>query len=122
MKTITTILAVLFSLQVSLLCAGNDNITISTTEATSSFNMVSLAPTAPVEAIFEDMAEDNTFSGLAPVTPMSADFDDLAVALFSVNDLSPEVPSAADFSDTIDQPEINIRIRVPTTPFEADFE
>ena len=119
MKTTKLILAAIFTLQIGFLFAGNENLTNSTTEITSSINMVSLAPTSPVEATFEEVVVENTFFGLSPITPMGADFEDFSVEMVSINDLSPVIPSITDFTDTV---EISINQLSPITPFVADFE
>ena len=119
MKTTKFVLAAIFTLQLGILFAGNDNITTPATEVTSSINMVSLAPTSPVEATFEEIVVENTFFGLSPITPVEADFEDLSIEMVSVNDLSPVMPSVADFSDTV---EISIDQLSPVTPVIADFE
>ena len=122
MKTTKLILIAIFTLQIGFLFAGNKILTNSTTEITSSFNMVSLAPTSPVEAAFEEMIVENTFWGFSPITPMVADFEDFSIEMVSVNDLSPVIPSVADFSDTVDQSEIDFNILFPVIPVVADFE
>ena len=122
MKTTTTILAVIFTLQTGLLCAGNETLTTPATETTSSLNILLLAPSSPVEATFEDIAVDDTFFGLSPVTPTDASFEDFSSAMISVNTLSPIIPAFADFSDTIDQVAIDLGQLSPVTPFEAAFE
>ena len=122
MKTITIILAAIFTLQIGVLFAGNENLTNSTTEITSSLNMVTLAPTSPVEATFEDISLDNTFLGLSPINPMVADFEDFSIEMVPVNDFSPINPSVADFSDTVEQVTIEINQLSPLTPVVTDFE
>jgi hypothetical protein len=119
MKTTTTILAVIFTLQIGVLFAGNEDITTPSTEVTSSLNILSLAPSSPVEATFEDIAVDNTIIGLPPVIPADASFEDFSLELISISDLSPITPLVADFSDSVS---INFDQLVPITPFEADFE
>lgn len=122
MKTTTTILAVIFTLQIGVLFAGTETITTPSTEVTSSLNILSLAPSSPVEATFEDIVVDNTFIGLSPVTPADASFEDISVEMISVSNLSPIIPVVADFSDGIDQVTIDLGQLSPVTPIEADFE
>ena len=122
MKTTTTILAAIFTLQIGVLFAGNENITTPSTEVTSSLNILYLAPSSPVEATFEDIAMDITFIGLPPVTPVDASFEDFSLEMISVSNLSPIIPVVADFSDGIDQVSIDLGQLSPVTPFEADFE
>ncbi|MCX6268848.1 MAG: hypothetical protein NTW16_16100 [Bacteroidetes bacterium] len=122
MKTTTTILAIIFTLQIGVLFAGNEIVTTPATEAASSLNILSLAPSSPVEATFEDIVVDNTFFGLSPITPTVASFEDFSTELISVKDISPIIPSVADFSDAIDQVTFDPGQLSPVTPFEADFE
>ena len=122
MKTTTTILAAIFTLQIGVLFAGNENISTPSTEVTSSLNILSLAPSSPVEATFEDIVVDNVFLGLSPVTPADASFEDISVEMISVTNISPNIPSVADFSDTTDQVTIDLGQLSPITLIEADFE
>jgi hypothetical protein len=122
MKTTTTILAVIFTFQIGVLFAGNETISTPSTEVTSSLNILSLAPSSPVEATFEDITVDNVFLGLSPVTPTDASFEDISVEMISVTNISPIIPSVADFSDTIDPVTIDLGQLSPVTPFEAEFE
>ena len=121
MKTITTILAVIFTLQTGFIFAGNESLTPSA-EVNTNVNLVSVVPSTPSEVTFEDMAVENTFYELSPITPMVADFEDFSADMISMNDLSPVMPLVADFSDTVDQVSIDINMISPVTPFEADFE
>ena len=118
MKSVKFIIAVALPLQIGVLFAGNESLT-PVMEVNSAVSMMTLAPSTPVEATFEEVIVDNTFFGLSPVTPEFASFEDFSVELVSVMDLSPVVPSEADFSDTV---EFSINQLAPITPFEADFE
>ena len=84
--------------------------------------MMTLVPSAPAEAIFEDMVLENTCLGLSPVTPGVALLEDFAIEMKPMNDLSPVIPSVADFTETADQISIDFRMLSPVIPFEADFE
>jgi len=102
MKTTTIIIAAVLSLQVSYLFAGNDfpPTTPNINASTSSF--VSLVPTTPDEATFEDEATFTEIAELAPVTPEEADFSDVVPeASMDINTLAPITPAEADFSDTL---------------------
>ena len=107
MKATSTILAAILTLSMNVLFAGNDEATLKT--GTTTFR-VSLAPSTPAEATFEDVNELNAtafvpaptinITTLAPVTPIEADFasdDDTTTA----GVLAPVTPSVADFSDGI---------------------
>jgi hypothetical protein len=122
MKTNLTILSVIFTLQAGILFAGNENSTTPAAEVNFAITTKSLAPSAPLEATFEDMAMDNTFFGLSPVTPAEASFEDFSSEMISINELSPAIPSVADFTDAIDQVSFNPGQLSPVTPLEADFE
>lgn len=66
-----------------------------------------------------------TLNILAPTTPMEATFDDVAEAFSPVvinNPLAPATPMVADFSDGAPSMEINSVALAPVTPREADFE
>lgn len=119
MKTTTTILTIIFTLQIGVIFAGNEIVITPATEVTSSLNILSLAPSSPVEATFEDIVVDNTFIGLSPVTPVDASFEDFSLEMISVSNLSPITPLVADFSDSVS---INFDQLAPVTPLEADFE
>ena len=84
--------------------------------------MMTLVPSAPAEAIFEDMVLENTCLGLSPVTPGVALLEDFAIEMKPMNDLSPVIPSVADFTETADQISIDFRMLSPVIPSEADFE
>ena len=118
MKSVKIIIAVALTLQIGFLFAGNESIT-PVMDVNSTTSMMTLAPSTPVEATFEEAVVDNTFLGLSPITPEVASFEDFSVEMVSVLDLSPVVPSEADFTDSV---EISINQLAPITPFEADFE
>jgi hypothetical protein len=122
MKTNTILLAAIFTLQIGFLFAGNENLTTTTAEVNPTIHTISIAPSAPMEALFEDMTMDNTFFGLSPVTPAEASFEDFSLEMISINELSPAIPSVADFTDAIDQVSFDPGQLSPVTPLEADFE
>ncbi|MEI6435096.1 MAG: hypothetical protein WCP32_09645 [Bacteroidota bacterium] len=116
------ILAVILSLQIGILFAGNENITALVAEVNSSTNTTTLVPITPAEATFEDITAEITFFGLSPLTPIVASFEDFSVEMVSVTDLSPIMPSEADFNDSVHQGSININQLSPVSQYEADFE
>jgi hypothetical protein len=118
MKTIITILATVLALQVNVIFAGNDEVS---TPAANSVSSISLAPTTPVEATFEDEVVMNEIAGLAPVMPSEATFED-AVPVAEISGLIPVTPVVADFEDTAEVITIDITALAPVTPLEADFE
>ena len=123
MKAKKIILAAILTLQFSFLFAGNESFfPPAAVVVSSTINMMTLVPSAPAEAILEDMVMENTFLGLSPVTPGVALFEDFAVEMKPVMDLSPVIPSVADFTETADQISIDFRMLAPVIPFEADFE
>ena len=122
MKAKKIILAAILSLQFSFLFAGNDIFFPPTAAVSSTINLITLVPSAPAEALLEDMVMENTFLGLSPVTPGIALFEDFAVEIKPVMDLSPVIPSVADFTETDDQISIDFRMLAPVIPSEADFE
>jgi hypothetical protein len=114
----TIIISVIFILQFSNIFASSDGASLSPRKE---FN-ISLAPSTPKEATFEEITESNAtiadFSLLAPVTPKEATFNDDTDADYDlmINDLAPVTPAEADFNE-------NDGISLaPTTPKEADFE
>jgi len=118
MKSVKIIIAIALTLQIGILFAGNESLT-PIMEVNSTASMMTLAPSTPVEATFEEIVVNNPFFGLSPITPEVASFEDFTVEMVSVMDLSPVVPSEADFTDTV---EISKDQLAPVTPIEADFE
>jgi hypothetical protein len=121
----TTILTSVFTLilSASTLFASNENNEAVSREMISSVS-ISLSPTTPTEATFEDTTETvfTNVSELAPVNPDEADFSDVAPELavcFSA--LAPTTPTIADFSDSEIQT-IEIKTLAPATPAVAGFE
>lgn len=118
MKSIKIIITVTLTLQFGFLFAGNEGYT-PVMEVNSVTSMMTLAPSTPVEATFEEVVVENTFIDLSPITPEAATFEDFSLEMVSVKDLSPVVPSEADFSDTI---QISVDQIAPVTPIIADFD
>ncbi len=118
MKSIKIIIAVILTIQAGIIFAGNENLA-PVLEVNSTIRMMSLVPTTPMEATFEDISTESTFWGLSPVTPDVASFEDFAIEMVSVQDLSPVTPAEADFTDTVSD---NHGQLAPVTPIEADFE
>ena len=75
MKSIKIILAIVLTIQTGVLFAGNENFA-SVSEMNSTVILMTIAPSTPVEAIFEEVVVDNTFLGLIPATPDVASFED----------------------------------------------
>ncbi|MFA5419896.1 MAG: hypothetical protein WC341_15695 [Bacteroidales bacterium] len=96
MKATTMILTAVFSLQVGVLFAGTD-VVVPSTEMNSTTTLVSIAPTTPVEATFEEVVLEDQYTGLSPVTPFEADFSDAIEGTIDINVLAPKTPLFADF-------------------------
>ncbi len=120
MKAIAIILTAVLSLQVGVLFAGTD-VVVPSTEMNSTTTLVSIAPTTPVEATFEEIVLEDQFAGLSPVTLYEASFEDFSLEMVSVKDLSPVTPLEADFSDAVEET-IDINVLAPKTLLFADFE
>ena len=121
MKASTIILAALFTLQVSVLFAGNELTTITSSPVETTLNMTALIPVTPTEATFEEVnnvAID--IDALAPVVPVEAAFEEVAPVI-GLGTLAPVTPVEADFSDAADQI-INVSSLAPVTLMVADFE
>lgn len=110
MKATTIIIAASLTLSVNLLFAGNDNLS----PVANVNHTISLAPTTPSEATFEDMA---TLTTLAPVVPSEATFEDSFDEMVSGLNLAPVNPVMATIDD-----EVDISSLQPAVPTEADFE
>jgi len=97
MKAKSIIIAAVLALQINILLADNNSSAPVTIE-TNSFNAMSLAPTTPMEAIFEEPVAINDFADLAPVMSTEASFDD-AVEPFVIDNvtLAPVTPAEASF-------------------------
>jgi hypothetical protein len=92
-----SILTAIFVLQISPLLANSDGTSVSLRKEIS----ISVAPTVPKEATFEDIPEFEIYNamtdlkGLAPVTPEEATFEDDTVI-----DLTPVTPAKAGFEES----------------------
>ena len=83
---------------------------------------LSLLPTTPTEATFEEDAAIMEVAGLTPVTPTEADFLDVILETnVDLNRLAPITPAEADFNDSIEGLTGNFWALSPTTPAETDF-
>jgi hypothetical protein len=121
MKATTILLAALFTLQVSVLFAGNESTVPTKTSVESTLDLTALIPVTPAEATFEEVnIEVIDFDALAPVVPVEAEFEEL-VPVIDLGSLVPVTPAEADFSDATDQM-IEISSLAPATPVVADFE
>jgi hypothetical protein len=121
MKTNTTLIIALFTLQASLLFAGNESVTLTSTPVEMTLNLTTLVPVTPAEAIFEEIISVGIdFTSLAPVAPVEAEFEEM-VPVIDLGSLAPAVPVEADFSDTLNQT-IDISSLAPVAPVVADFE
>jgi hypothetical protein len=120
MKATISIFAAILTLQAGILFAGNE--TISAPVANESA-VITLAPSAPMEATFEDVATTVIdFVAIAPATPVEADFSDIAPdANIDLTNLAPLTPAVADFIDAIDVA-IDANALAPVAPAIADFE
>jgi hypothetical protein len=121
MKAIYLLTAML-GLQFNMIYAGDFSSGKTISEIVYSVRELSaLAPLNPKEADFSDVApeSENNFKSLAPVTPKEASFEEEngQVSETPVYNLAPELPSEADFNDSIEA--LNL---APSTPAEADFE
>jgi len=94
--TLTFIIATVLALQVNLLFAGNESISA---PAANESAAMSLAPSTPNEATFDDMSTERSApADLAPVTPAMADFEDAVDTISTDNvNLTPITPNEADF-------------------------
>jgi len=119
MKTTTIILAGLFTLQTSLLFAGNETVTPNTARVL--LTPAALAPVPPAEATFEDFPEPAEPALLAPITPPEAGFEDTAEIFPDLSGMAPSTPGVADFGDA-PEPGPDFSLLPPVPPAEADFE
>jgi hypothetical protein len=118
MKATTTILAAVLALSINVLNANNDGDAVNS--ETTSFH-ISLAPSTPSEATFEELNEAVTTTViLAPVTPVEADFSDAVSETFiDISTLAPATPGEADFAS--DDETVNASTFAPVTPPVGDF-
>ena len=120
MKSTITILAAVLTLNAGIVFAGNE--TISSPVANESA-VITLAPSAPLEATFEDATTAVIdFVAIAPTTLVEATFSDVAPdAIVDLTSLAPITPVLADFEEVIDVT-IDITALAPVAPVAADFE
>lgn len=98
MKTTCILLVTIFTLQINFLFAGNDGASIVSGSSLLAKNAITLAPSTPTEATFEDVATATAFSLLAPKTPADATFEDEAGEV-PIPNLAPVTPAEADFEE-----------------------
>jgi hypothetical protein len=121
MKTITTLIIALFTIQASLLFAGNESDALTRTPGETIPDLTSLVPVTPAEAEFEEVTTETIdLNSVAPVVPAEAEFEEM-VPVIDLGSLAPVVPAEAVFPDTVDQT-IEISSLAPVTPLFADFE
>jgi hypothetical protein len=124
MKTKMILLAAILGLQINL-SASNPGTPITSISNINSDFFLSLIPTNPREATFEEMTAFGVidFSDIAPVMPDEADFSDVVPEpAVNVSMLAPVLPSEADFTDTIEDDILDVTLLAPIPPTEADFE
>jgi hypothetical protein len=116
MKATTIILAAVLTLSMNVLFASNDGVAVNS----ETNSILTLAPSTPSEATFEDMTDATATFNLAPVTPSEADFSDVAPeSTIDFSELAPVTSDEAEFSD--DEIQMNNVNLVPVTPEFADF-
>jgi hypothetical protein len=121
MKATTIFIAVVLTLQVNVLFAGNTGVENSSNEVTTLVSASTLAPVTPNEADFSDVVPEavSGYTNLAPVTPTEADFSDVTTEVNVT--LSPVTPTEADFNDTLSaSANTNIDL-APAKILAADF-
>ena len=117
MKASTILLAAALTLSMNVLFASNDG-AVMNRETTGNF--ISLAPSTPAEAIFEETSDATTTIVLAPATPVEADFTDAVTeSTINITTLAPVTPIEADFAT--DDETTYVRVLSPVTPSVADF-
>jgi len=98
------ILVAAFGIQLSTLSASTIGDIVASSEPGSIFcpECLILTPTVPMEAFFSETIEFASPMNLNPSVPMNADFkEDLALLTELGSNLSPVVPSTAEFSDSL---------------------
>jgi hypothetical protein len=116
MKATTIIIAAVFSIQISTLFAANEFPPVTSNNAVSASYYVSLVPSTPVEASFEDFTTTEKIN-LIPTTPVEATFVETPSEMV---DLAPVTPAVAEFDDDVIA--VDNGILAPVTPTFADFE
>ncbi|MCX6286958.1 MAG: hypothetical protein NTY96_07575 [Bacteroidetes bacterium] len=98
MKATTIIIATILTLQLNVLFAGNKSTSAPVYNENTITTIVSLAPTTPNEATFEDISFEMVSSlDLAPITPVVADFEEVNDLAVDLTTLAPISPDEADF-------------------------
>lgn len=97
MKTKSILLAAFFTLNISLLFAGNESISYAPVTETNTVKICTLGPVAPQVASFEDELQMPELASLAPTAPAEADFSDSVQPFINFETLAPVVPAVADF-------------------------
>ncbi|MEI6882840.1 MAG: hypothetical protein WCO02_00020 [Bacteroidota bacterium] len=119
MKATVCIAIFALILTTNILYASNDNTTITNKEVNTSM-IISLVPTTPKEATFEDATTIN-LTDLSPVNPVEADFSDVDYEMTpAFSTLAPITPSEADFNDSEIQ-NTDFKALAPVTPTVADI-
>jgi hypothetical protein len=124
MKSTNIIIATLFAFQVSFLFAANAGEPANVEITGSSIGRISVAPTTPAEATFEEVfsVDNNTLMFAAPAVPIEADFNDnVPDGGIILKNLAPVTPVEADFPDSTEVLPARFTL-APSTPVEADFE
>jgi len=120
MKATKLLIAAVLTLQATILFANNENSPAPAANAYTTTGVMTLSPTTPVEATFEEeiMFDINQ---LVPVIPTEATFEDASFDMISILNLAPVTPTIANFEDTFDET-VDIHALAPVTPDEPDFE
>jgi hypothetical protein len=119
MKATTIIIAAVLTLQTGILFAGNETCSAPLSSENTS---ITLAPTTPFEATFEEVVTLADAAMLDPTTPSEATFEEMPSEMISTGELAPVVPAEADFYETGDSTSVENGILAPATPAFADFE
>jgi len=123
MKAKTIFIAAVLSIQISTLFAANEFPPVtSNNDVKATCCVISLMPTVPAEAPFDEEVVLTDYAGLEPVTPMEASFEDMPAEMTSIIGLVPVTPAFADFDDDDVVVAFNNGVLAPVTPAEADFE
>lgn len=123
MKTKMILLAAILGLQINL-SAANTKTPVNTISNISPDFFLSLIPTTPREASFEEMTAFAVinFSDLAPVMPVEADFSDVVPeSAINLSALASVLPLEADFSDVVPEHALDLSTLTPVLPLETGF-
>jgi hypothetical protein len=127
MKATTIIITAVFSLQVSILFAGNNETRSTVNDEAVLCPTCELAPVTLTEATFEETTLTNAvifdYTALVPKTPGEANFSDVVPEKnLDLTILAPVTPAEADFNETTESQSDILCALAPVTPVEADFE